>query len=150
MVRIQLETFDVGEELERLGRANAGIGALASFIGLVRDSNDGRAITEMSLEHYPGMTERALEHIVEEAQARWDLADVSVIHRVGKLWPGDPIVLVAVASAHRQAAFAACEFIMDYLKTQAPLWKRETTSDGERWVTSRVSDEQAADRWSEN
>ena len=124
------------------------MGGVASFVGLVRDANDGHAIRGMTLEHYPGMTEKALEDICEQARGRWDLIDVVVIHRVGSLAPGDRIVLVGVAGAHRGEAFEACEFIMDYLKTRAPFWKREETPQGARWVEARESDDTAAGRWS--
>jgi molybdopterin synthase catalytic subunit len=123
------------------------VGGLASFVGLVRDANDGQSIRGMTLEHYPGMTEKALEDICAQAHARWDLIDTVVIHRVGSLVPGDRIVLVGVASAHRGEAFGACEFIMDYLKTRAPFWKREDTTEGSRWVEARASDDAAAGRW---
>ena len=146
-VRVQAEDFDVGRELDALTRGRKDVGGLASFVGLVRDANDGHAIKAMTLEHYPGMTEKALEDICAEAQARWDILDTVVIHRVGALQPGDRIVLVGVASAHRGEAFAACEFIMDYLKTRAPFWKREDTTEGSRWVEARASDDKAAERW---
>jgi len=146
-VRVQETDFDVGRELEALARGCKDIGAIASFVGLVRGENDGDAIAGMTLEHYPGMTEKALEGICDEAHARWRLLDMLVIHRVGRLAPGDRIVLVGVASAHRGDAFAACEFIMDYLKTRAPFWKREDTSAGSRWVEARESDDSAAQRW---
>ena len=146
-VRVQQEDFDAGRELDALTRGRADVGAVASFIGLVRDANDGASVSGMSLEHYPGMTERALEDICAQAMARWDLIDTLVIHRVGELRPGDRIVLVGVSSAHRGEAFAACEFIMDYLKTRAPFWKREETSQGTRWVEARTSDDDAAQRW---
>jgi molybdopterin synthase catalytic subunit len=146
-VRVQEADFDVGRELAGLRAADARVGALASFLGLVRDLNDGARVAEMTLEHYPGMTEKALEDIVAEAKGRWDIYDALVIHRVGPLQPCDQIVLVAVTSAHRGAAFAACEFIMDYLKTRAPFWKREATPDGGRWVDARDSDDSAAARW---
>jgi len=146
-VRVQSEDFDTGRELEALSRGRTDVGALASFIGLVRDSNDGSVIRGMTLEHYPGMTESALEDICRQAHERWDLIDTLVIHRVGPLSPGDRIVLVGVTSAHRGEAFAACEFIMDYLKTRAPFWKREDTASGPRWVEARASDDSAAERW---
>jgi molybdopterin synthase catalytic subunit len=146
-VRVQPEDFDVGRELEALTRGRADVGGLASFVGLVRDANDGHAVKGMTLEHYPGMTEKALEDICAQASARWDLIDVVVIHRVGPLVPGDRIVMVGVASGHRGEAFAACEFIMDYLKTRAPFWKKEATPSGERWVEARESDEVAERRW---
>ena len=146
-VRVQTEDFDVGRELDALTRGRRDVGALASFVGLVRDANDGHAIRGMTLEHYPGMTESALEDICAQAHARWDLVDTVVIHRVGPLVPGDRIVLVGVASAHRGEAFEACEFIMDYLKTRAPFWKKEDTPEGGRWVDARESDTAAAQRW---
>jgi molybdopterin synthase catalytic subunit len=148
-VRVQREDFDSGAEIAAFRRADPGIGAIASFIGLVRDVNDGDAIAGMTLEHYPGMTEKALAGIVEQAKARWDIIDALVIHRVGELKPLDQIVMVAVTGAHRGAAFAACEFIMDYLKTQAPFWKKEQTAQGARWVEARSADDQAAARWGE-
>ena len=146
-VRVQEADFDTGAELAALRAGDARVGALASFLGLVRDLNDGASVAEMTLEHYPGMTEKALEAIVAEAKGRWDIYDVLVIHRVGPLKPCDQIVLVAVTSAHRGEAFAACEFIMDYLKTRAPFWKREVTPDGAHWVDARDSDDTAAARW---
>lgn len=127
--------------------ANVGVGAVVSFVGYVRDFNDGLEVSGMCLEHYPGMTEKALGKIVIEAEQRWPLLKVEVLHRVGALEPGEPIVFVGVASAHRQAAFDACNFIMDYLKTRAPFWKKEQTGEGERWVEGKASDNQAADRW---
>jgi molybdopterin synthase catalytic subunit len=146
-VRIQNDDFDSGEEIAILRRNNPAIGAIASFIGLVRDVNEGDRVSELMLEHYPGMTDKALEKIVEEAKARWEIIDVLVIHRVGLLRPMDQIVLVIVAGAHRGEAFAACEFLMDYLKTRAPFWKKERTPAGSRWVEARSSDEAAARRW---
>lgn len=146
-VSVQAEDFDVGAELAALTAARADSGAVVSFVGLVRDLNEGAAISEMALEHYPGMTEKALHAIVAEARERWRIDGVRVIHRVGPLLPRDRIVLVAVASAHRGEAFAACEFIIDYLKTRAPFWKREQTPDGARWVDARESDDGAAARW---
>jgi molybdopterin synthase catalytic subunit len=146
-VRVQEADFDVGAELTALRAGDARVGALASFVGLVRDINDGAGVAEMTLEHYPGMTEKALDAIVAEAKSRWDIYGVRVIHRVGPLRPCDQIVLVAVTSAHRGEAFAACQFIMDYLKTRAPFWKRETTPDGRRWVDAREADDAAAARW---
>ena len=148
-VRIQSEAFDAGAEIERLRRASPRIGALASFVGVVRDQNEEADVQAMVLEHYPGMTEQSIEAIVREAMDRWSLIDASVVHRTGRLEPQDPIVLVVTASAHRRQAFEACEFIMDYLKTRAPFWKRESTRQGERWVGSRDSDEEAARRWSQ-
>jgi molybdopterin synthase catalytic subunit len=146
-VRVQREDFDIGAEIAAFRRADPGIGAIASFIGLVRDVNEGDAVASMTLEHYPGMTEKALAGIVAEAKRRWDIVDALVIHRVGELKPLDQIVLVVVTGAHRGAAFAACEFIMDYLKTRAPFWKKESTPEGERWVEARSSDDGAAERW---
>ena len=147
-VRVQEAAFEPGAEIAALAAGRRDVGAVATFIGVVRDCNDGDVVGRMTLEHYPGMTERALEAICEEAGARWSLIDMRVVHRVGPLEPGDPIVFVGVSSAHRGDAFAACEFIMDYLKTKAPFWKREETPDGPRWVEARASDDQAADRWS--
>lgn len=146
-VRVQQQDFDVGAEIEALTGARTDVGACASFVGLVRDRNDGSGVAGMSLEHYPGMTERALEEIVAQAKRRWRLFDVTVIHRYGALRPGDRIVLVVVTSAHRADAFAACEFVMDYLKTRAPFWKKERTPEGERWVDAREADDTAAARW---
>ena len=146
-VRVQEADFDVTRELDALTAGRRDVGAVASFVGLVRDANDGSDVRGMTLEHYPGMTEKALEDICAQANARWDLLDIVVIHRVGRLVPGDRIVLVGVASGHRGEAFAACEFIMDYLKTRAPFWKREETPQGARWVEARESDEQAAKGW---
>jgi len=147
-VRVQQEDFDAGRELDALTRGRSDVGAVASFIGLVRDASDGASVRGMSLEHYPGMTEKALEDICAQAIERWDIIDALVVHRVGALRPGDRIVLVGVSSAHRGEAFAACEFIMDYLKTRAPFWKREETEQGTRWVEARASDDDAAGRWS--
>jgi len=146
-VRVQPESFDTGREIARLYEESPGVGAVASFLGVVRNENDERTVGSMRLEHYPGMTERAIEGIVRDALARWSVSAVTVIHRVGALSPGDPIVLVAAASSHRGDAFQACEFIMDFLKTKAPLWKKESTPSGERWVGSRESDFEALDRW---
>jgi molybdopterin synthase catalytic subunit len=146
-VRVQEADFDVGAELAALRAGDARVGALASFVGLVRDVNHGVGVSEMTLDHYPGMTEKALAAIVAEAKTRWDIYGALVIHRVGPLRPCDQIVLVAVTSAHRGEAFAACEFIMDYLKTRAPFWKREATPEGARWVDARDSDDSAAARW---
>jgi molybdopterin synthase catalytic subunit len=146
-VRIQTEDFDIGAEIARLRRANPKIGAVASFVGVVRDVNEGDAVAGMTLEHYPGMTEKSIEEIVTQARGRWKVLDALVVHRVGTLQPADQIVLVAVASSHRGDAFAACEFIMDYLKTRAPFWKKEATPEGARWVEARASDDMAAERW---
>jgi molybdopterin synthase catalytic subunit len=144
-ISVQQEDFDPGAEIEQLRQAN--VGAIASFVGVVRDTGGDAAVSGMTLEHYPGMTEKALAGIVAEAEARWPLVGVRLIHRIGRLAPADRIVLVAVSSAHRAAAFAACEFIMDRLKTDAPFWKMETTPEGERWVAAKDSDRQAAERW---
>jgi molybdopterin synthase catalytic subunit len=146
-VRVQEADFDLGAELTAVRANDPRVGALASFVGLVRDINDGAGVSEMTLEHYPGMTERALEEIVAEAKGRWNIYNALGIHRVGPLRPCDQIVLVAVTSAHRGEAFAACEFIMDYLKTRAPFWKREVTPDGAHWVDARDADDSAAARW---
>jgi molybdopterin synthase catalytic subunit len=146
-VRVQTEDFDVGVEIARLRAADRSVGAIAVFIGTVRDVNDDASVAQMTLEHYPGMTEKALEKIVAEAGSRWNIADALVIHRVGVLKPADQIVLVGVTSAHRGEAFAACEFIVDYLKTRAPFWKKEKTPQGDRWVEARASDDRAAARW---
>lgn len=146
-IRVQVEAFQPGVELEALHAANTGIGAVVGFVGYVRDYNDGNAVAAMTLEHYPGMTEKALAGIVEQASARWPLLGVEIVHRVGHLQPGEPIVFVGTTSSHRQAAFDACNFIMDYLKTRAPFWKREDTPEGARWVDGRDSDQTAARRW---
>jgi molybdopterin synthase catalytic subunit len=146
-VRVQTGDFDVGAEIAALRRANPKIGAVASFVGIVRDVNEGGAVADMTLEHYPGMTERSIEDIIAQANARWQMFDALVIHRVGTLKPTDQIVLVIVTSSHRGDAFAACEFIMDYLKTRAPFWKKESTPAGDRWVEARASDDVAAERW---
>ena len=149
-ILVQADAFDLGTEVDAMRQGRTDIGAIASFVGLARDINEGSGVAAMTLEHYPGMTEKALAALVDEASARWALLDVTVIHRIGRLLPGDPIVLVAVASRHRGEAFAACEFIMDYLKTQAPFWKKEETPEGERWVEARASDDVAAARWTES
>jgi len=146
-VRVQTHDFDVTRELAALRANDRAVGAVAAFIGTVRDINGDAPVSAMTLEHYPGMTEQALTEIVDAAKARWNIADALVIHRVGALAPGDQIVLVGVTSAHRGDAFAACEFIMDYLKTRAPFWKKESTPSGARWVDARASDDAAADRW---
>jgi molybdopterin synthase catalytic subunit len=146
-VRVQTEDFDVARELAQLRAGNRAVGAVAAFIGVVRDLNDSAEVRTLTLEHYPGMTEKALAGIVAEATQRWNVCDALVIHRVGRLEPTDQIVLVAVTSAHRGEAFAACEFIMDYLKTRAPFWKKEDTAAGERWIDARASDDDAAARW---
>lgn len=146
-VSVQTEDFDLSQEVGKLRLSNPKIGAVVTFVGAVRDLNDGSAVAAMELEHYPGMTEKALEDIVAQAKARWPIDEALVIHRVGPLLPLDQIVLVAVASAHRGEAFAACEFIIDYLKTQAPFWKKEQTPEGARWVDARVSDDSAMAKW---
>ncbi|HEV8552930.1 MAG TPA: molybdopterin synthase catalytic subunit MoaE [Casimicrobiaceae bacterium] len=146
-VRIQTEDFDVAREIAALRGGDARVGAVAAFVGLVRDLNDAAVVSTLTLEHYPGMTEKALARIVDEAKARWNVYDALVIHRVGELKPTDQIVLVVVTGAHRGEAFAACEFIMDYLKTRAPFWKKEQTPAGERWVEARASDDEKAARW---
>ena len=146
-VRIQEQDFDVSSELATLRAGDTRVGAVATFTGLVRDLNDAAQVSTLTLEHYPGMTEKALAQIVGDAKQRWDIYDALVIHRVGPLKPGDQIVFVAVTSAHRGESFAACQFIMDYLKTRAPFWKKEQTPEGERWVEARASDEDAAARW---
>ncbi|HXF46503.1 MAG TPA: molybdenum cofactor biosynthesis protein MoaE [Burkholderiaceae bacterium] len=148
-VRVQREDFDAGAEIARLRAGNPKVGAVASFIGVARDVNDGDAVAAMTLEHYPGMTERALQDICDQARARFDIIDLLVVHRFGELKPGEQIVLVAVAGSHRGEAFAACEFVMDYLKTEAPFWKKERTAAGERWVDARESDDERRARWGE-
>ncbi|CAD5108493.1 molybdopterin synthase catalytic subunit MoaE [Zestomonas carbonaria] len=146
-IRVQQEAFDPGIELNALHAANVGVGAVVGFVGYVRDFNDGQDVSGMFLEHAPGMTEKALAKIAAEAEQRWPLLRIEILHRVGRLEPGEPIVFVGTASAHRQAAFDACEFIMDYLKTRAPFWKKEDTAEGPRWVEGRDSDQDAAGRW---
>ena len=146
-VRVQAGDFDISQEIALLRKDNPGIGAIASFIGVVRDLNEGDSVAEMTLEHYPGMTEKSVEDIIKQARARWQVMDALVIHRIGALKPLDQIVLVVVSSAHRGDAFAACEFIMDFLKTRAPFWKKEQTDKGARWVDARVADDVAAERW---
>jgi len=146
-VRVQHEDFDLGAEVAALRAGRANVGAVACFVGTVRDMNQGTGVSTMFLEHYPGMTEKALQAIADDALGRWSLDEVLVIHRVGALAPLDQIVLVAVTSAHRGEAFAACEFVIDWLKTQAPFWKKETTAQGARWVDARESDDAAAARW---
>lgn len=149
MISVQEADFSVAEEYERLAQGTSA-GAVVTFIGKVRDFNQGDDVTGLSLEHYPGMTEKSLEKIVEQANARWPLIATRVIHRVGDLELGDQIVFVGVSSAHRGAAFQACEFIMDYLKTQAPFWKKERTAETTRWVDARDTDTSAADRWNQD
>lgn len=146
-IRVQTEDFDLSAELAKLRSDDPKTGAIVSFLGVVRDFNEGSGVAEMELEHYPGMTEKALQDIVQQAKARWPISKALVIHRVGPLKPLDQIVLVAVSSAHRGEAFAACEFIIDYLKTQAPFWKKEQTPQGARWVDARVTDDQALAKW---
>ena len=146
-VSIRQEDFDVAAEIAALRAQDAGVGAVCSFIGTVRDRNDGSAVRAMELEHYPGMTEKAIEAMVDEAFRRFDIRAARVIHRVGPLRVQDQIVLVVVTSAHRGESFRACEFLMDYLKTQAPFWKKESTPEGERWVDARVADDAALARW---
>ena len=148
-IRVQEQDFDVGAELARMTDGNHAVGGLCSFVGLVRDMAGEAAISAMTLEHYPGMTEKALAEIEAEALARWPLEATLIIHRYGRLEPGDRIVLVAAASAHREAAFDACHFLIDWLKTQAPFWKLEDTPDGGKWVDARDSDDAAAERWGE-
>ncbi|HKW52765.1 MAG TPA: molybdenum cofactor biosynthesis protein MoaE [Stellaceae bacterium] len=147
MIRVQREDFDVGAELAALSRGKTTIGGVTSFVGLVRDIAGGRPITAMTLEHYPAMTERELAAIEGEARRRWPLDAVLIIHRYGRLTPGERIVLVATASAHREAAFQSCHFLIDWLKTKAPFWKLEETPEGARWVDAEASDEAAAKRW---
>ena len=146
-VRVQTQDFDLTTEIADLRANTPKVGAVVSFVGTVRDLNEGEQVAEMELEHYPGMTEKALEDIVAQARSRWDIFDALVIHRVGPLKPLEQIVLVAVTSAHRGEAFDACEFIIDYLKTQAPFWKKEQTPQGAQWVDARVSDDAALARW---
>ena len=146
-ISVQSEDFDTGREIAAVRAGNPKVGAVASFVGVVRDVNDGAGVATMTLEHYPGMTEKALKGIVDEAAGRWEVLDCTVIHRCGRLAPTDQIVFVAVASSHRGDAFAACEFIMDYLKTRAPFWKKEETAGGERWVEAKDADDAAAGRW---
>ena len=149
-IKIQESDFDVSAEIAALRKGDPRVGAVVSFLGTVRDMNDGSQVKGMTLEHYPGMTEKALQEILDQAKARWDIYQTLVIHRVGPLLPEDQIVLVAVTSAHRGDAFAACEFIMDYLKTAAPFWKKEDTPEGSRWVDARVTDEAAMARWKQS
>jgi molybdopterin synthase catalytic subunit len=146
-VSIQTEDFDLGHEVATLRAGNGGVGAVASFVGTVRDSSSGQAVSAMELEHYPGMTESAIENMIDEANKRFDILAARVVHRVGLLQAREQIVLVAVSSAHRGQAFQACEFLMDYLKTQAPFWKKETTPAGAHWVDARVADDAALARW---
>ena len=147
---IQTKDFDLTVEIEALRKNDKRVGAVCSFIGTVRDRNDGSAVSSMELEHYPGMTEKAIEAMIDEAMARFDIFGARVIHRVGLLQPLDQVVMVAVTSAHRGQSFQACEFLMDYLKTQAPFWKKEQTSEGARWVDARTSDDAALAKWGIN
>jgi len=149
-VQVQTEIFNLNELNSRLHAEDPGVGAVATFVGYVRDINQGEKVSSLFLEHYPGMTERSLQRIVDQANERWPLQRVNIVHRVGLLNVGDPIVFVGVASEHRQAAFDACAFLMDYLKTRAPFWKREETGSGDRWVCGRESDQLAARRWEGN
>ncbi len=146
-VSIQTADFDLSQEAAALRAGDAGVGAVAAFVGTVRERSDGRHISEMELEHYPGMTENAIEAMIDAAHQRFDIRAVRVVHRVGRLQPAEQIVLVAVSSAHRGQAFQACEFLMDYLKTQAPFWKKESTAEGSHWVDARSSDDAALERW---
>jgi len=146
-VRVQTEDFDAGFEINQLRKARKDVGAVVSFVGQVRDINEGDEVSQLTLEHYPGMTEKSLEAIVTQAKSRWNIIDVLIIHRVGTLQPSDQIVLVAVSGGHRGEAFAACAFVMDYLKTEAPFWKKEVTQSGERWVEAKTSDDDARERW---
>jgi molybdopterin synthase catalytic subunit len=146
-VRIRSADFDLSAEVAALRAGDGGVGAVVAFVGMVRDRNDGQDVSRMELEHYPGMTEAAIEAMIDAAHQRFDISAVRVVHRVGPLEPTDQIVLVAVSSAHRGQAFQACEFLMDYLKTQAPFWKKESTRDGARWVDARSSDDAALERW---
>lgn len=146
-IRIQEEDFDISTEIATLRKDDPRVGAVVTFLGAVRDMNDGSQVKGMTLEHYPGMTEKALQEILDQAKARWDIYQTLVIHRIGPLLPEDQIVLVVVTSAHRGEAFSACEFIMDYLKTAAPFWKKEDTAEGARWVDARVTDDDAMARW---
>ena len=147
MIKVQTEPFDVGAEYSALKKARTDIGGFALFVGSVRDLNQGAGVKSMTLEHYPGMTQSALSEIEQEARRRWPLDDVLIVHRHGKLLPGEDIVLVITASAHREAAFAACQFLMDWLKTKAPFWKLEERPTGPTWVEAREADETASDRW---
>jgi molybdopterin synthase catalytic subunit len=148
-IRIQHEDFDLNAEYRALRCDSQSPGAIVTFTGLVRDTSKHQRITAMELEHYPGMTEKSLQAIIDDAKARWDIDQVTVIHRVGRLLPDEQIVFVGVSSSHRAAAFSACEFIMDFLKTRAPFWKKEFTEHGSYWVDAKDSDRDAADRWSE-
>ncbi len=146
-VRVQTEDFDLGGEVAAMRRADPRVGAIVTFVGTVRDMNEGASVAQMELEHYPGMTEQSISRIVDQAKARWPLYAATVIHRVGPLAPMEQIVLVACSAAHRGEAFAACEFIIDYLKTEAPFWKKEQTPEGARWVDARATDDAALEKW---
>jgi molybdopterin synthase catalytic subunit len=147
MIRVQQEPFDAGAELAKLKAGKTHLGGIVMFVGTVRDASEGRDVTAMTLEHYPGMTETALAAIEAEARERWQLDDTLIVHRYGRLTPGEDIVLVIAASAHREAAFAACHFLIDWLKTKAPFWKLEESAEGTRWVEAKTSDDEAAARW---
>lgn len=149
-IKVQNDDFDVSEELKLLRQDRPNVGAVVAFVGTVRDLNQGDDVDSMEIEHYPGMTEKALQAVFQKANERWELQNVTIIHRVGLLKPLDQIVLVATASAHRGDAFAACEFMMDYLKSEAPFWKKETTGDGTRWVDARASDSDSLKKWTSN
>lgn len=146
-VRVQVEDFDAGVEINAMRLSHPEIGAVAAFVGQVRDLNEGDQVSSLELEHYPEMTEKSLAAIIEQAKKRWEVIDALIVHRIGKLKPLDQIVLVLVAASHRKAAFAACEFMMDYLKTEAPFWKKEQTPAGSRWVEAKASDDEAKKRW---
>ena len=150
MIRVQAEALDPWAELAGFARGRADVGGLASFVGLVRDQHGGDRVSAMTLEHYPGMTERQLAALEAEARRRWDLLDCLIVHRVGRMLPAEPIVLVATASAHRREALDACAFLIDWLKTKAPFWKLEETPEGERWVEARANDDAAAARWGDS
>lgn len=150
MIIVQEQAFDVGQEFARLKAGRTDIGATAMFVGSVRDLSDGQSVSTMTLEHYPGMTEKALEDIEVEARKRWPISDCLVVHRFGKLQPADDIVMVITCSAHREAAFEACQFLMDWLKTKAPFWKLEEGGGKANWVEAKVSDDKAAERWKAN
>lgn len=146
-VRVQTVDFDISHEINQLRQSRKDIGAVVSFVGLVRDLNEGDDVSQLTLEHYPGMTEKSLVAIVAQAKRRWRIMDALIVHRVGTLLPSDQIVLVIVTSAHRGDAFSACEYVMDYLKTEAPFWKKEANSTGSHWIDAKSSDDEARDRW---
>jgi len=150
LIRLQREDFDIGGEIAALTQGRADIGAIASFTGICRADNEGQRIAAMTLEHYPGMAEAEIARHVEEAEKRWPLLGVTVIHRYGRLLPGENVVLVVTASSHREAAFASAEFLMDYLKTRAPFWKKEERAGGADWVEARQADDSAAERWEQS